>query len=189
MAFALSYRQDRRASLIQAGPDNQRREAMNIKVHNQGVRFSLACLLFILGVAWGSPAWPAPPSSKPGGGPPDQATTTSGTSTATSGVTYSGRAFGAFVNVNLLGLVVGPETLSDTGPLPPSGGLLTNQLETVTIPGVLRATLMSTMTSGANGVASSEASLADVEVLPGPMPGHSPLLTASFVRAESEATC
>src|SRR2546427_6027479 len=185
MAFALSYRQDRRASLIQAGPDNQRREAMNIKVHNQGVRFALTCLLLILGVAWGSPAWPAPPSNKPGGGPPDQTTTTAGTSTAAAGVTYSGRAFGAFVNVNLLGLVVGPEYLSDTGELPPSGGLLTNQLETVSVPGVLSATLMPTMTSGANGVARSEASLAELMVLP----GNAAQVTASFVRAESEATC
>ena len=173
---------------------------MKMKMQNYGVRFALTCLLLILGVAWGSPAWPAPPSSKPGGGPPDRAgsaqapagdttasstTTTSGTSTATSGVTYSGRAFGAFVNVNLLGLVVGPETLSDTGPLPPSGGLQTNQLETVSIPGVLSATLMSTMTSGANGVARSEASLADLSVLP----GSAAAVTASFVRAESEATC
>src|SRR2546426_8775260 len=123
MEFAHSYRQDRRAGLKQAGPDKQRREAMNMKMHNQGVRFSLACLLLILGVAWGSPAWPAPPSSKPGASPPGQAggapasamdttasstTTTSGTSTTTAGVMYSGRAFGAFVNVNLLGLVVGP---------------------------------------------------------------------------------
>src|SRR2546427_8400189 len=170
MAFALSYRQDRRASLIQAGPDNQRREAMNIKVHNQGVRFSLACLLLILGVAWGAPAWPAPPTNKPGGGPPGQATMTAGTSTAAAGVTYSGRAFGAFINVNLVGLVVGPETLSDTGELPPNGGLLTNQLETVSIPGVLSATIMPTMKSRANGVARSEASLADLVLLPGEVP-------------------
>src|SRR5207244_13590395 len=146
---------------------------------------ALASLLLILGVAWGSPAWPAPPSSKPGGGPPDQTATTSGTSTATAGVTYSGRAFGAFVNVNLLGLVVGPETLSDTGPLPPSGGLLTNQLETVSIPGVLSATLMPTMTSGANGVARSDASLAALAVLP----GNSAQATGSVLRSESVAPC
>src|SRR2546426_2669304 len=160
-----------------------------MKIHNQGVRFSLACVLLILGVAWGPPAHAVKPSGGPpgqaDGGPPGQATTTAGTSTATAGVTYSGRAFGAFVNVNLLGLVVGPETLSDTGPLPPSGGLLTNQLETVTIPGVLSATLMPTMTSGANGVARSEASLADLVLLP----GNAAAVTASFVRAETEATC
>jgi len=162
---------------------------MNLKMHNQGVRVSLACALLILGVAWGSPGWPAPPSDKPGGGggTPGQTTTTSTTSTAAAGVTYSGRAFGAFVfvDVSLLGVAVGPETLSDTGELPPSGGLLTNQLESVSIPGVLSATLMPTMTSGANGVARSEASLAELAVLP----GNSAAVTASFVRAESEATC
>src|SRR3989475_5610081 len=200
MAFALSYRQDRRAGLKQAGPDKQRREAM--KVQNHSVRFTLSCLLLILGVAWGSPVLGAPPSSKPGASPPGQAgnaqapagdtttsstTTTSGTSTATSAATYSGPAFGAFVfvDVSLLGVAVGPEPLSDTGALPPSGGLLTNQLETVTIPGVLSATLMPTMTSGANGVARSEASLAELAVLP----GNAAAVTASFVRAESEATC
>src|SRR2546422_1275284 len=160
-----------------------------MKINNRGVRFSLACVLLILGVAWGPPAHAVKPSGGPpgqaDGGPPGQATTTAGTSTTTAGVTYSGRAFGAFVNVNLLGLVVGPETLSDTGELPPSGGLQTNQLETVSIPGVLSATLMATMTSGANGVARSEASLADLSVLP----GSAAAVTASFVRAESDATC
>ena len=160
-----------------------------MKVHNQNVRFAFTCLLLILGVAWGSPAYAVKPSGGPpgqaDGGPSGQATTTAGTSTAAAGVTYSGRAFGAFINVNLAGLVVGPETLSDTGELPPNGGLLTNQLETVSIPGVLSATIMPTMTSGANGVARSEASLADLVLLPGEVP----LVTASFVRAESEATC
>src|SRR6059036_3048815 len=187
MEFAHSSRQDRRVGLAQAGADNQRREAM--KTHNHSVRFAFVCLLLIFGFAWGSPAHAGKPSGGPpgqaDGGPPGQATTTAGTSTATAGVTYSGRAFGAFVNVNLLGLVVGPETLSDTGELPPSGGLLTNQLETVSIPGVLSATLMPTMTSGANGVARSEASLAALAVLP----GNPAAVTASFVRAESEATC
>ena len=132
---------------------------MNIKMHNQGVRFSLACLLLILGVAWGSPVQ--------------------------ADVTYSGQAYGAFVNVNLLGLTAGPVTLADTGQLPPSGGMQTNQLETVSIPGVLNATLMPTMTSGENGVARSRASLADLVVLP----GNAAQVTASFVQAESEATC
>jgi len=57
---------------------------MNREMHNQGMRFTLACLLLILGVAWAS--------------------------SAQADVTYSGRAFGAFVNVNLLG-VTGQETL------------------------------------------------------------------------------
>jgi hypothetical protein len=156
-----------------------------MRTHNYGRRFAFAALLVIFGLAWGTPAWPVPPSDKPGGGSAGQTSTATGGSTAPAGVTYSGRAFGAFINVNLLGVAVGPETLSDTGELPPSGGLQTNQLETVSVPGVLSATLMSTMTSGANGVARSEASLADLVVLP----GNAAAVTASFVRAESEATC
>src|SRR2546422_9681562 len=113
---------------------------MNRKMHNQGVRFALACLLLIFGIAWGS--------------------------SAQADVTYSGRAFGAFVDVNLLG-VTGQQTFSDTGDLPPGGGVLTNQLDTVSIDGVLNATIMPTMTSGANGVARSEASLAGLMLLPG----------------------
>ena len=156
-----------------------------MQTYNYGRRFAFAALLVIFGLAWGTPAWPGPPSDKPGGGLAGQTTTATGGSTAPAGVTYSGRAFGAFINVNLLGVAVGPETLSDTGELPPSGGLQTNQLETVSVPGVLSATLMSTMTSGANGVARSEASLAELMVLP----GNAAQVTASFVRAESEATC
>src|SRR5437870_13659786 len=100
-----------------------------MKIHNQGVRFSLACVLLILGVAWGSPAHAVKPSGGPpgqaDGGPPGQATTTAGTSTATAGVTYSGRAFGAFVNVYLLGLVVCLVILSVPVLIPPSSGFLT----------------------------------------------------------------
>src|SRR5712692_6108212 len=44
---------------------------------------------------------------------------------------------------------------------------------------------MPTMTSGANGVAHSRASLADLVLLP----GNTAAVTASFVQAESEATC
>src|SRR3989454_6844964 len=56
---------------------------------------------------------------------------------------------------------------------------------TLGAPGVLNATLLSASTSGANGVAHSRASLADLVVLP----GNAAQVTASFVQAESEATC
>src|SRR3989441_11397456 len=157
MEFAHSYRQNRRAGLNQAGPDKQRREAMNMKMQNQGVRFALACLLLIFGIAWASPAQ--------------------------ADVTYSGRAFAAFVNVPTLG--VGQTYVSDTGELPPSGGFQSADFATVGAPGVLNATLLSASTSGANGVAHSRASLADLVVLP----GNAAQVTASFVQAESEATC
>ncbi len=130
---------------------------MNMKMHTQGVRFALACLLLIFGIAWASPA---------------QAV-----------VTYSGRAFAVFLNVPTLG--VGPTTVSDTGELPPSGGFQSADFATVGAPGVLNASLLVASTSGANGVARSRASLVDLVVLP----GNAAQVTASFVQAESEATC
>src|SRR5713101_3235947 len=93
MEFAHSYRRDPRAGLNQAGPDKQRRETMNMKMHNQGVRFTLACLLLIFGIAWASPVQ--------------------------ADVTYSGRAFGAFVDVPTLG--VNSQYISDTGELSADG--------------------------------------------------------------------
>jgi len=128
-----------------------------MKPQNQDRQFALACLLLVFGLAWATPV---------------QAE-----------VTYSGRAFGAFLNVPTLG--VGPITFSDTGELPPSGGFQSAELATVGVPGVLTASLLVASTSGANGVARSAASLADVVVLP----GNPAAVTASFVRAESEATC
>lgn len=130
---------------------------MNIKMQNHGVRFALACLLLMFGIAWASPA--------------------------RADVTYSGRAFAVFLNVPTLG--VGPTTVSDTGELPPSGGFQSADFATVGAPGVLNASLLVASTSGANGVARSRASLVDLVVLP----GNAAQVTASFVQAESEATC
>jgi len=128
-----------------------------MKMHNHSVRFALACLLLIFGIAWASPAQ--------------------------ADVTYSGRAFGAFVNVPTLG--VGPQFISDTGELSPAGTPRSASFLNVAVPGVLAANLLVASTSGANGVARSRASLADVVVLP----GNAAQVTASFVQAESEATC
>jgi hypothetical protein len=128
-----------------------------MKMQNHGVRFALACLLLMFGIAWASPAQ--------------------------ADVTYSGRAFAVFLNVPTLG--VGPTYVSDTGELPPSGGFQSADFATVGAPGVLNASLLVASTSGANGVARSRASLVDLVVLP----GNAAQVTASFVQAESEATC
>jgi hypothetical protein len=101
--------------------------------------------------------------------------------------TYSGRAFAAFVNTTL----TGPMYVSDTGELAPGGGfrsdslLDTRDLNQPTLDSVLRAEVLVASTSGSSGKASSSASLANVVVLP----GNPAQVTASFVRAESEATC
>ena len=120
----------------------------------------------------------APPTKSPPGKSSSVSSTTA--TTAQAGVSYSGRAFAAFVNVPTLG--VGPMFVSDTGDLPSDGGLKTAELADVTVPGALSAQLLIARTSGANGVAESSAALADVNVLNG-------LVTATFIRAESEATC
>src|SRR3989441_5804673 len=120
----------------------------------------------------------APPTKSPPGKSSSVSSTTA--TTAQAGVSYSGRAFAAFVNVPTLG--VGPMFVSDTGDLPSDGGLQTAELADVTVPGALSAQLLIARTSGANGVAESSAALADVNVLNG-------LVTATFIRAESAATC
>src|SRR2546426_6892396 len=120
----------------------------------------------------------APPTKSPPGKSSTVSTSTTST-TAQAGVSYSGRAFAAFVDVPALGV---NRMLSDTGDLPSDGGLKTAELADVTVPGALSAQLLIARTSGANGVAESSAALADVNVLNG-------LVTATFIRAESEATC
>src|SRR5882762_766698 len=101
--------------------------------------------------------------------------------------TFSGRAFAAFVSTPL----TGPMFISDTGQLPPSGGarddalLDTRDLGLATLNSVLTAEVLAASTSGANGKADSSASLANVVVLP----GNAAQVTASFVQAESQATC
>ena len=73
--------------------------------------------------------------------------------------TYSGDAFGASVRV--LGIDV---TLSDTGPLPSNGGSLSHQLLSAEVPGVLNAGLLTESTTGGSNRASSQSSVADVNL-------------------------
>jgi len=110
-----------------------------------------------------------------------------GTSPAQAQTSFSGRAFAAFVNTPL----TGPMFISDTGELPPSGGarhdalLDTRDLNLATLDSVLTAEVLAASTSGASGKAQSSASLANVVVLP----GSAAQVTASLVRAETQATC
>ena len=133
----------------------------------------LALMVGFAGVSSSAP----PAKSLPGKSSSVSSTTAT---TAQAGVSYSGRAFAAFVDVPALG--VHRMYVSDTGNLPPEGGLQTAKLADVTVPSVLSAQILIARTSGANGVAESSAALADVNVLNG-------LVTATFIRAESEATC
>jgi hypothetical protein len=105
-------------------------------------------------------------------------------SPAQAATTYSGRAYAAFVST----AVTGPVYVSDTGELPPTGGFRSDsQFTTEGTPlwDVLRAEVLAASTSGASGRADSSASLLEVVVLPGSFAQ----VTASLIRAETEATC
>src|SRR2546425_11582953 len=109
-----------------------------MRMHDHSARFVPACLLLIFGFAWAAPAQ--------------------------ADITYSGRAFAAFVNVPTLS--VGPQFISDTGELPPSGGIKSAEFATIAGRGVLNANLLAASTSGANSAARRAASRAEVVVVP-----------------------
>ena len=105
-------------------------------------------------------------------------------SPAQAATTYSGRAYAAFVDT----AATGPVYVSDTGELPPTGGFRSDSLlttEGTPLWDILRAEVLVASTSGASGRADSSASLLEVVALP----GSSAQLTASLIRAETEATC
>ena len=108
-----------------------------------------------------------------------------GASPAQADTTYSGRAYAAFVNTAL----TGPVYISDTGELPPNGGFKSDSLLTTRdmppISSVLLADVLVASTSGASGEANSFAALARATVLPGSFAQ----VTASFIQAQSQATC
>jgi hypothetical protein len=105
-------------------------------------------------------------------------------SPALAGTTYSGRAYAAFVNTT----ITGPVYVSDTGELPPTGGFRSDSLlstQGTPLWDVLRAEVLVASTSAASGKAESSASLLEVVALPGSFAQ----LTASLIRAETEASC
>jgi len=108
-----------------------------------------------------------------------------GASPVQADTTYSGRAFAAFVGTP----ITGPVYISDTGELDPSGGFKSDALLTtrglMPVSNFLLADVLVASTSGASGQASSSASLARVTVLPGSFAQ----VGASFIQAQSQASC
>jgi len=94
---------------------------------------------------------------------------------------YSGRAYGAFVNV----AGFGPTYFADTGDLPPTGGTLTNSLVNVNVPGIIAATTMADTTTGFNCEANSAAVVQDVTVLQ----GNLAQVHATLVKSTAHADC
>src|SRR5882762_11521054 len=95
---------------------------------------------------------------------------------AQDGCDYSGRAYGAYVNV--AGLA--PTYFADTGDLPSTGGTRTSSLVNVNAPGVITATTMADTTTGSNCQANSAAAIENVTVLQGnPAQVHAMLVKSS----------
>jgi hypothetical protein len=92
---------------------------------------------------------------------------------------YSGQATG--VRATVLGTTT---VLSDTGPLPPSGGALEASLLQAEVPGVLKTGVLHASTIGQGNESRSEASAADADLTVG---GNS--ISADFLMARAVATC
>src|SRR5713101_7363438 len=94
-------------------------------------------------------------------------------------VAFSGQA--TVLRATVLGITT---TVSDTGPLPASGGALQTSLLSASVPGLLTADVAHASTIGQADRARSEASVADVSLTAG---GNT--IAASFLRSSAMAVC
>src|SRR2546425_349217 len=99
--------------------------------------------------------------------------------TTTTVTSFSGRAFVLQATAPIVGTV----TLADTGSLPSQGGELDASLLQANTP-LAQAEVLSAFTTGFGSTAQSEASVANIVLLPG-SPNQ---ITADFVRADATAT-
>src|SRR5882672_10547528 len=91
--------------------------------------------------------------------------------------TFSGRAVA--LRVSAAGIAL---ALSDTGPLPATGGNLKTSLLSIDVAGLVSAEALSSSTSGSGSSSQSQSSVANVSVLGG-------LVAADVVKSNSSATC
>jgi hypothetical protein len=97
-------------------------------------------------------------------------------------VAFSGQA--TVLRVTTHGLIDITTTVSDTGPLPSSGGALQTSLLSISFPGLLTADVAHATTIGQADRARSEASVADVTLTAG---GNT--IAASLLRSSAMAVC
>jgi hypothetical protein len=91
--------------------------------------------------------------------------------------TFSGQAVA--LRASAVGIAL---SLSDTGPLPASGGSLKTSLASVNVLGLVSADVLSAATSGSGSSSQSQSALADLNLLGG-------LVAARLVKSTSSATC
>ena len=100
-------------------------------------------------------------------------------SASANNTTFSGRA--TVVDATVLGIQT---VISDTGPLPPSGGAQDATLLSASVPGLLAAEVLHASTVGQGQRSSSEASVANVTLTVG---GNT--ITAGLLQARATAEC
>ena len=91
--------------------------------------------------------------------------------------TFSGEAVA--LRANALGISL---NVSDTGPLPASGGNLSTSVASVNVAGLASADLLKSTTSGSGTTSQSQSSVASLNLLGG-------LITADAVKSNTSATC
>ena len=91
--------------------------------------------------------------------------------------TFSGQAVA--IRASVVGIAL---ALSDTGPLPASGGDLKTSVASVNVLGLVSADVLSSATSGSGSSSQSQSSVVDLNLLGG-------LITADLVKSNSSATC
>lgn len=91
--------------------------------------------------------------------------------------TFSGQAVA--LRANAVGLAL---ALSDTGPLPATGGNLKTSLASVNVLGLVSAEALSSATSGSGTSSQSQSSVANLSLLGG-------LIAADLVKSNSSAAC
>src|SRR5260370_28706639 len=97
-------------------------------------------------------------------------------------VAFSGQA--TVLSVTTHGITDITTSVSDTGPLPPSGGALQTSLLSISFPGLLTADVAHATTIGQADRARSEASVADVTLTAG---GNT--IASSLLRSSAIALC
>lgn len=96
---------------------------------------------------------------------------------AQSATTFSGEAVALKASAAGISL-----TLADTGPLPSSGGSLSNSVATANVAGIASADTLRSSTAGSGSNSQSQSTLQDVNLLNG-------LVAATAVQSNSSATC
>ena len=96
---------------------------------------------------------------------------------AQAATTFSGQAVA--LRASAVGIAL---ALSDTGPLPATGGNLKTSVASVSVLGLVSADVLSSATSGRGTSSQSQSSVADLNLLGG-------LVTADLVKSNSSASC